>query len=185
MKINDILPLTEAIQTFYHGSPVKIDKFTFDFLSSGQGADQEGPGIYLTSSAQDARIYGKFIHEVKVNVVKTRLMPERRVIRMEYIRGMIWNSPDFQTEDYMNWDENPKRALMKATDAVMDAYGPTQYREAMEQVWYDYYRYHSQLYLQTVGRTWDGFALPRAGGITHLIWFKPELLKIVGVQQVE
>ena len=40
---------------WYHGSPQRFHRFTDELV--GKGADQEGPGIYLTSDEDDAAHY--------------------------------------------------------------------------------------------------------------------------------
>ena len=179
MKYSEIL--TEALVTFYHGSPSPIQKFTLDFVSGGDAIHQEGPGIYLTSSAEDAKKYGKYIHEVRVKLTKSRMMPEKRQINPDFIRRLILKSPECSTA-LQNWDEHPQRALSMAVQSIMDSFGPTDYREAMEQVWFDYYKGYEELWLSTMrSNSWDGFVLDRNDGVKHLICFTPEILQIVGV----
>lgn len=175
--------LFEAKQIFYHGSKTKIDKFDFSGLAkskySSANIDQEGPGIYLTSSKEDARRYGEYVHEVQVDLVKSRLMPDKRKIPEHMVRWLIKNAP---SEMYLEWDENPYKALNKAVETIMDSYGPNDYREAMEQIWYDHYGDDSEEYLKNIGINWDGFTVARANGVTHLIWFKPDKLKVIKVE---
>ncbi len=176
MRYQEILK--EGKVTFYHGSKVQISEFTLDQLGNGTGTDQEGPGIYLTSSAEDAKVYGEFVHVVEVKLVKSRMMPDRRTVRPEFIRGLISKAPE-KDDILMNWDENPSRAIIKAVNAVMDAYGPSDYRQAMEQVWYDYYHGYEREWLvrmRSVG--WDGFIVNQHNGSQHLICFDPSILTI-------
>lgn len=178
MKYNELI--AEAYQTFYHGSNQPISEFSLDFIGRAEAIDQEGPGIYLTSSAQDAMKYGKHVHIVKVKVVKSRLMPERRTLNSEFIRGLIYKSPN-RDDVLQNWDENPQRALVAATRSIMDSYGPNEYREALEQIWADFYRGHEKQWLSRMRSLgWDGFLLDRQDGVKHLISFVPENLTIEG-----
>ena len=48
---------SEIPSQWYHGSPSPISKFPDDFV--GNGIDQEGPGIYFTSSSEDAVGYAR------------------------------------------------------------------------------------------------------------------------------
>lgn len=183
MRYTEII--TESIVTFYHGSKSPISKFTLDNLGSGTNIDQEGPGIYLTNSADDARVYGNYIHEVKVNLVKKRMMPDKKALSMAEIARLIREAPEWSSDLYTNWNENESKALTQATKAIMNSWGPNQYREAMEQIWYDYYRDYSKVYLnKMVELGWDGFLVPRSNGVQHLIVFNPAILNIKGMVQV-
>ena len=175
-------PLTEALETWYHGSAAKIDKLTLDHLGSGAGHDQEGPGIYLTNNHEDACRYGRYVYTVQAKMVKSRMMPDKRKIDLQRIRTLIWKSPD-RDDNLSNWDENPQRALSLAADQIMSSYGPDEYREAMEQVWYDFYKDHQAVFLSKMRVLgWDGFILDRNGGVKHFVCFNPEILKITDVE---
>jgi len=178
MRYNQII--NEAVQTFYHGSTHQIKEFNLENVGREGAIDQEGPGIYLTSSPDDARHYGEHIHVVQVKIVKSRMMPDKRTINPQFIRGLITKAPDVD-DNLTNYAENREVAIRTAVQQIMDAFGPNEYREAMEQVWYDHYRGQEREWLsrmRSVG--WDGFLVPRSGGVVHLICFNPEILKITG-----
>jgi len=171
--------ITEAIETWFHGSDTKIDKFTLDNVGRSEAIDQEGPGIYITTSADDARRYGRYIHQLAVKTAKTRLMPDKKRFDPSLIRRLILKSPD-RDDALTNWDENPHRALNIAVDQIYSSYGPDEYREAMESIWGDFYRNHPKEYLKALWQ-WDGFILPRADGVRHMIVFKPDIIKVISV----
>ena len=178
-----LLSLLESIEIFYHGSNTKIEKFTLDFLSSSTNIDQEGPGIYLTSSEKDAMMYGHYLHKVSVKIVKSRMMPEKRMLNPTFVSHLISKAPNY-VDNMTNWAENINKARRLATDAIMSAYGPSDYREAMESIWGDHYRNDSKVWLNTmVSKGWDGFILDRADIFheksKHLIVFNPEILTIL------
>lgn len=176
--------LTEGIEQFYHGSPVKIDQFTLDRAGQRGAVDQEGPGIYLTNSIDDARVYGDFVHSVEVKITRSRLMPEKRRFDSNLLRKLILSAPDAE-DTLTNYDEFPNKAVLVAIKQLTDAYGPDQYREVLEQVWYDFYRDHPQEWfarMQEIG--WDGFMLDRSNGVKHLIVFTPKILKITGLVDI-
>ena len=173
--------LTEAIETFYHGSKTPIQQFDLDHLGSGENIDQEGPGIYLTSSFEDACHYGPYVYTVRVKLSKTKLMPEKRRLDPSLIRFLIVKSPD-RDDALTNWAENPAIALNMAVNQIMDSYGPNEYREAMEQIWGDFYMHHPKEYLSKMRvKGWDGILLDRSNGIKHFIVFDPGILKITGM----
>jgi hypothetical protein len=179
MKYIEIV--NEALETFYHGSSNLISEFNLDNVGGENAINQEGPGIYLTSSADDAKKYGNHIHEVKVRMSKARMMPDQRTIKPEFVRGLIAKSP-IRDEVLQNWDENQQRAMHAAVEGIMSSYGPNDYREAMEQIWADFYSGHEREWLSRMrSNGWDGFVLQRNDGVKHFICFTPEILKIVGV----
>lgn len=170
--------LTQNSELWYHGSPKEIKKFNLDHVGKLGAVDQEGPGIYLTSSADDALHYGNIIHTVKT-VRAPRLVPEIKTFTVATIKKLIELSPN--KEDVLSdWDEKPTVALNKAAQAVYDRWRPNQFREMLEQVWYDFYRETPAAWLNTVNKqlNYDGFILPRSGGVRHFICFNPEILQI-------
>jgi hypothetical protein len=177
MRFSELTKLNEAKEVFYHGSNTQITQFTTEFIGKGDGSDQEGPGIYLTSSADDAKKYGKYIHVVDAKVVKSRLLRDSVKTREHGIRLMIYKAPD-KDDILTDWDENPERAYRKAVEGIMDSY-PDCYREALEQVWADFYPNDAEAYLSRLrGWGYQGFKLDRSDGIVHFICWDPSILTI-------
>ncbi|MFA5489184.1 MAG: hypothetical protein WC284_08185 [Candidimonas sp.] len=187
-----LIEISSSSLTLYHGSETKIKKFSLDHLSSGSGNDQEGPGIYLTNAIDDSRIYGKYIHTVEAKLYKSKRLPEKRTLNYQWIRNLIYKSPDWKEVEYMNWSENPARALDRASTQIMESYGPRDFREAMEQIWYDYYRDHSDVWLKKLiinGYEWfdvkkEGIRYEDTGILIHYIVFNPERLNIIKVEKM-
>jgi hypothetical protein len=176
MNIKDLFEAAPAISTWYHGSKTKFEKFDLSYISREGATDQEGPGFYLTSSNEDALQYGPYVHTIKAKVAKSRLMPEKRKINPQFIRGLILKAPEVD-DNLTNYAENRNTAINVAVDQIMDAYGPNDYRQALEQVWYDHYRGYEREWLsrmRSVG--WDGFIVERVNGVKHFICFNPEIL---------
>lgn len=181
MHLSELM-LLEAKETFYHGSSAPIGKFHLEAAGGKEAIDQEGPGIYLTSSIEDARRYGKHVHTISVKLVKSRMMPDKRKLNPEWIRVLMKRAPE--SEDTLtNWGENPAQALNAAVDSIMDSYGPSEYRKALEQIWYDFYKGHEQVWFSKMRVAgWDGFIVNKpSDGVKHLICFNPDILEITGV----
>lgn len=181
MKIEDLF---EAVKPtiWYHGSNTKIEEFHLINVSNPDATHQEGPGIYLTSSIDDARRYGKFIHVVKAKLAKSRTMPDNRKFGPDFIRRLISLSPD-KADALSNWDENPSKAMNMAVSSIIDSYGPSDYRQALEQVWADFYMGHEDKWLSKLRVFgWDGFIVQQSG-LQHLICFNPEILTIQEVHE--
>ena len=178
------VPLFEGKETFYHGSNTKIEKFTDKFLDRPGATNQEGPGIYLTTAAQDARAYGKVIHTVEAKIVKSKLLPAGVKTPEFAIRTLIQKAPDSDLI-LTDWDEDPKKALIKAVSGILE-FNRNDYREALEQVWADFYRGESAAFL-TILRNWNyqGFKLNRADGVTHFICWDPSILTIKNIEEIK
>lgn len=174
--------LFESSETWYHGSSAEIQQFNLDSVGKPGATDQEGPGIYLTSSIEDALHYGKFIHAVKT-VRAPRLVPEKKSFTTATIKKLIELSPD-KEEALLGWDENPVTAASKASSAIYDRWGPNNFREMLEQVWYDFYLESPKAWLDILSKNlnYDGFVLQRTGA-KHFICFNPEILEITEVIQ--
>ncbi len=176
--------LFESNETWYHGSSQEIKQFNLDNVGKPGAVDQEGPGIYLTSSIEDALHYGNIVHTVKT-VRAPRLVPDKKTFTVATIKKLIDLSPNKEDvlRDY--WDGNPVIAASKASNAIYQSWGPNEFREMLEQVWYDFYRETPKAWLNilTEKLNYDGFILQRSGGVKHFICFNPEILKITEVIQ--
>lgn len=173
--------LFESSETWYHGSSKEIKQFNLDQVGRAAAVDLEGPGIYLTSSIEDALHYGNIVHTVKT-VRAPRLVPDKKSFTVATIKNLIDLSPN-KEEALEDWDQNQAIAASKASSAIYDRWGPNQFREMLEQVWYDFYRETPKAWLNilTEKLNYDGFILQRSGGVKHFICFNPEILKITEV----
>jgi hypothetical protein len=98
------------------------------------------------------------------------------------VKDLINLSPN--KEDILaDWDQKPEKAIVKASNAIYDRWGPNQFREMLEQVWFDFYRETPKVWLNILSENlnYDGFILPR-GTIKHFICFTPEILEITQVE---
>lgn len=168
---------------FYHGAKNKIDQFVIgnEFMTDDT-IMQEGPGIYLTSSINDAMRYGQFIHEVQWSP-KKRLPIKKTSYPMphyyNFVAHFIKKSPDWK-ESAMNWDEDPQRGLHLAIDNIFESYETP--KERFEQIWYDFYRNDPALYCKNMVRVgYDGFIIEKNNGVKHGIVFNPNTIKIIRV----
>lgn len=178
MRFSDLM---EVKTTFFHGSRSEISKFSFDFISNDGGRKLEGPGIYFTSDKTDANVYGSFVHEVVLDLRKTKLLPVKKTFSIQDVKNLIMKSPN--ADDYLtDWAENPQKALQVAAKSIYDSYGPNQYKEMVTQVWADFYKYEDKDWLkEMVALGYDGLMVERAGGIRHFICYNPDIIKGVSL----
>ena len=165
--------------TFYHGSPVKIDRF--DLAHVGKGNDEDGPGFYFTGSLSDALKYAYptgYVHEVQLRLNKTLPRRGRPETYRNGLRWLLRHAPDL-SDTLMNWDENPAVALEKLYDSVVSAETPA---EAYLNVWGEAYRGEEATFCRTMAkRGWDGLLVDPAtrGGIQHVVVFNPDAIRSV------
>ena len=81
---------------WYTGIDKKYSRFT-DVKHVGEGNDQMGPGIYLTTDPRDAARYGKYIHKCRIKW-KKRLNAYADVDK-RLLRYLINEVPDWEVEN--------------------------------------------------------------------------------------
>ena len=160
---------------YFHGSHQPINQFSYTFLGSGKGYNQEGPGFYFTSDDSDAKVYGQHLFHANIQLKKP--VPLTGSTKRKEIELMLKNAPDLE-ETLTDWDENPKIALKKAIDSIIN-YNSSPHG-AFQSVWYDFYRGSEQQYLHNMKALlgYDGVMIPR-GNIQHIIVFDPNDIKRV------
>lgn len=164
---------------FYHGTNQKIKSFVDNFV--GQGIDKEGPGIYFTSSFDDAARYGDYIYVVKLHLDQAVSTEEGAVDRNE-LETLIRKSPDLKSH-LMDWDENPEIALKMAIDNFLD-YNETPH-EIFQSVWYDFFRYNPVEYVRgMVELGYDGVFVNKREGVVHAIVFNPKKIEFVELEKL-
>lgn len=161
--------------SMYHGCKKPFEKFSYSFV--GQGNDEEGVGFYLTNNETDARRYGDTILVVEAAIRKlvptvTGSPPRKEIL------SLMKKSPDIKTA-LMDWDENPHKALAMASSSIFK-HDDTPHK-AFLSVWWDFYRNHPIVYLQNMVKMgYDGVLIQKKEGVSHLVAFDPDKLKIIG-----
>ena len=162
---------------WYNGS--SRPRLTWDLSSVGKetATDQEGPGLYFTTSLEEARGYGDYISFVNLNISKNRWLVKREdAVNPSDIKQLILKAPDY-LDTLTDWDENPNIALRNAVQSI------TQYSsgvlDAYQQVWHDFYRYHPQEYLKNI-KKYDAGLVKRVNS-NHAIVFHPEVIQTIKI----
>jgi len=175
---------------WFHGSKVSIAKWVLDFAGS-VGHDQEGPGIYFTSLAENARRYGKHFHEVRLDLRRT--IPAKGQVSPLTVRSLIQASPECQgcLED---WGEDPGQALRAAVKCILDA-NQGNPQQVFQSIWYDFYRGNPKAYLQEMVKLgYDGVVVDvdaeeraKKGEepIQHAIVFNVEAIRMLAYVALE
>ncbi len=156
----------------YHGSKNKISKFTDEYV--GKGNDQEGPGIYFSSSENNARGSGPYVTKasLKLNKVVSRLNPPRR----NDIIYMVQHAPD-KDDVLQDWAEDPRKAYFMILDSIMEKKNA---HACFQSVWYELYRKSPTAYVKNMVKLgYDGVIVPRSEGVTHYVVFNPKAIEIM------
>ena len=186
MKITEIYEqlITEVTKTkpmiAYHGSKHKFDSFTDEFVGGKEATDQEGPGIYFTTSEEDARGYGEFMYKV---MLSPRKLLDKSPNYQKYgptLMKLIKMAPDWK-DSAQNWDENYNRGVIEAAKSFID-YNDNE-KDCFLQVWIDFYRDHPFDYVKNMVKLgFDGIivnAYGRNEDVKHIIVYNPSIIKTI------
>lgn len=165
----------------YHGSDHKIDKFSDEFVGTEEATDQEGPGIYFTTSYSDAEMYGKYLYKVKLNPRKLVDETSHDDISDEELESLIRMSPDWEMTA-QNWDENPEIGLQMAIEDFRE-YNDSE-KELFQQVWYDFFRHNPIEFVRGMVKLgYDGQIIKKEGNLSHIIVYNPNIIEIEDVEE--
>jgi len=96
-KSNSITESVDEMQA-WHGTDAVFDKFDLAFLSKGEGSQEYGKGIYVTSSKSTGEHYVEIIRDVRMTAKGTEYMQKK------------WNTSDDEKEnaaqEYQNFLDN-------------------------------------------------------------------------------
>lgn len=163
----------------FHGSPTKITKFMDDFVGGKEANDLEGPGIYFTTSKEEAGRYGENIYSVKltprvlfdqVPINKNKLRP--------YIKKLAMMAEDWEGSA-QNWDENPIRGMQEFVEGCMN-FNDNE-KDCILQVWIDFYRYNPVEFVRNcVSLGIDGIIVNKDyENIKHIIVYNPSIIHLI------
>jgi hypothetical protein len=143
----------------FHGSPHSFDKFSMDKIGTGEGAQAQGYGLYLTDSKRLANAYRRadpekhkgpgHLYEVQIDADPDEFLERERLIseqgegiqnaakqvrenaaRTEYERRGI---PPEVAEEYLRNAVNKDRTGKQLVQALEGSMGPEAASEAMKQ----------------------------------------------------
>lgn len=170
--------------TAYHGTKHQISSFVDDFVGGKEANDQEGPGIYFTTSLNNAMAYGNNVYQVELTPKKSVSVQENKNAPINHIEWLILQAPDWE-DTAMNWSENPKVGY-KIAAADFIKYNNNPHQQYL-QVWYDFYRNNPVDYVKNMVKL--GYDSIIIGGrnslitgesdITHFVVLNPQIIKFI------
>jgi hypothetical protein len=184
MKINENQHITKdglikrnpySIPILYHGSETKFDRFTLDGIKL-DSTDQNGVGIYLTDSIEEAKIYGKYIYVVDLYSDK-KVQIQGKVSRNE-ILFLINNAPDKEMA-LSNYAEREQEAIKQFF--LLNSKFLNQPHEMFQTMWYEFYRYEPKKFIVNMVRLGYDFVKVKSVKSNHYIVYNWEKIKILNV----
>jgi hypothetical protein len=177
-KYNDFVNESYARDVVaYHGSETHVKEFTTDLVEKGE--EHEGPGIYFSSTENDARMHGgPYITKVRLRL--NRLVSSRSTITEEIrtqLQYMVNVAPD-KDETLLNWGKDPRKANDAAMDSICSKGSPD---KAFQAVWEMFYKKRSKQYVNNMSEKngYDGVEIWRTQGVKRYIVFNPRSVKIL------
>lgn len=166
----------------YHGSDHKIDKFSDEFVGAEEATDQEGPGIYFTTSYDDAQGYGTYLYSVRLSPQKLVDESSHEDISNEELENLIKMSPDWEMTA-QNWDEDAETGLQMAIEDFKE-YNESE-KELFQQIWIDFFRYNPIEFVRgMVNLAYDGQIIQKEDDRKHVIVYNPNIIEIEKVEKV-
>lgn len=177
----NLLPEVTQGKSFvaYHGSPKEITNFSDEFVGGKEATDQEGPGIYFTSSIEEARRYGENVYTVTLTPRKLLDMTPSSNKLAPFVSKMAFMAPEWDTHA-QNFDENPRVGVRQFVESTIN-YNDTE-KDVAQQIWIDFYRYSPVEYVRNMVKMGiDGILVPKQyDDVTHYIIYNPSIIKVQG-----
>lgn len=166
----------------YHGSPVDFANFTDEFVGGNDAKDQNGPGIYFTTSYHEALGYAGetgFVYKVRIN---PRLLygddTSKKTIPIAKLKKLVMMCPDWKMHAE-NYNENPILGVREFLSSAYD-YNDSD-KDTLLQVWIDFYRYDAKSFVRNCVKLGiDGVMVneqPNEG--KHIIIYNPSLIELL------
>lgn len=162
----------------FHGSPTQITKFMDDFVGGKDANDQEGPGIYFTTSEEEANRYGENVYSVTLTprLLLDQIPPNPRKL-IPILTKLVKMAKDWKmyAQDY---DENPNIGLNEFIKSTLQ-YNDNE-KDCILQVWIEFYRYNPVEYVRNcVSLGIDGIIVDKDyEGIKHMIVYNPSIINV-------
>ena len=179
MKLLEVLAKSGEI-TVYHGTDKEITSFVDDFVGGKNATDQEGPGIYFTTSKENAYRYGKNLYEAILRPRKL-LTESPRGGNIPELMKLAKQAPNWG-DTAMNWHENPSKGIVEAIQSAFK-YNDNE-KDRFLQIWIDFYRDSPLDYVRNcVKMGYDGIVVDRESiyinePIKHYIIYNPQIIQV-------
>ena len=180
-NLNEIIENKSFIA--YHGSNDKFDEFIDIYVEREEAKDQEGPGIYFTTSFDIAAGHGKYVYKVKLTPRKLFDETSSKTIDKNFMEKLIKMAPDWKSLAE-NYDENPEIGIQVMLEYAYDS-NDTE-KDLIQQVWIEFYRYNPIEFVRNVTKLgYDGLIVDQRlyGDNDHIIIYNPNVIQIINIEE--
>jgi len=183
-RLNDIYEsiLNETIKVrtiAYHGSTVKFNKFSDEFVGGEEANDQEGPGVYFSTTEEGSSYYGGLTYKVELSGKFLDDKTSSNHVSVNKVLKLIKMASDWQ-DTAQNWDENPRRGVIKAANDCIQ-YNQNE-KDVFLQVWIDFYRDNPVDFVRNMVKIgYDGIIIDFNDTSNHIIVYNLNSIKLIDI----
>lgn len=169
-------------QEIYRGDPEQISMQDYDpeygvkQLGKELGSSAaEGPGIYFTSTPDNAQSYGKNITKITLNNPKILSKEDHKLPRTKIKTILSKIKKDTMETAISNWDENPYKGLQILINSIMLEDNPI---SQLMSIWADvFYHQNPNEFMQIMTQNGiDGIVIPKKD-LNHYVIYNRNLLR--------
>lgn len=177
----------------YHGTETKIEKFTDEFVGGKDAIDQNGPGIYFTSTHDEAMRYtsneGGFIYSVRLESGKYLDSEERSAEYLSQYRDdlvkLVKMAPEWEMNAY-DWSQDPETGVEIMVDSAIE-YNDNE-KDVFLQIWIEAYRHKEVHFVRNMSKLgYSGIFVPADkanNNGNHIIVFNPATITVEDVEVI-
>lgn len=177
----------------YHGTETKIEKFTDEFVGGKDAIDQNGPGIYFTSTHDEAMRYtsneGGFIYSVRLESGKYLDSEERSIEYLSQYRDdlvkLVKMAPEWEMNAY-DWSQDPETGVEIMVDSAIE-YNDNE-KDVFLQIWIEAYRHKEVHFVRNMSKLgYSGIFVPADkanNNGNHIIVFNPATITVENVEVI-
>lgn len=174
----------------FHGSTNKIEKFSDEFVGGKDANDQNGPGIYFTSTYDEARYYtsgeGGYIYSVRLDSGRYLDSEERSTEYLSKYKSdllkLVKMAPEWEMNAY-DWSQDPETGAEIMVDSAIE-YNDNE-KDAFLQIWIEAYRHKEVHFVRNMSKLgYSGIFVPADkanNNGNHIIVFNPATITVEDV----
>lgn len=163
----------------YHGTNHKIENFSTEFVGKQEATDENGPGIYFTTSLEEAERYGNVIYTVKLEDVNLLDDSTKKSLTIDKIKRIIMKAEDWEGTA-QNFNEDYKLGLNIAAKEYLN--NSTDDSDILQGIQFDFFLSSPERFVKgVVAVGYDGIIIKQDGS-KHIIMYNPNKIKVKDVK---